>query len=249
MTEPLVSIIMPVYNRSHLVLNAIDSIVAQTYRKWELWILDDGSTDDTVDVIQRHTQDPRIHVIGLPHAGVAMARNAGLDRSTGTYIAFLDSDDTWPAHKLATQVNVMLTTGARVSVGYFIDRTDESDPHPFLRTCPSPLTLHHLLIDNCILFQTLMAHHSLKSTLRFPDCRHEDYAVALRLVRQRLPLVVIEEVLTYRQRHRHSLSANKWRSALWRYRIYRDEAGLSVISSGLYLLAYAWVSITRRPMR
>ncbi len=245
MRNPLVSIVMPVYNRSGLINTALESILNQTYPDWELWIVDDGSTDDTVDAIHRLTSDPRAHVICAPHTGVAGARNTGLAHCTGTYIAFLDSDDAWPVDKLSTQVHVMTTTKALVSVGYFIDRTDEQDPHPQLRTCPQTITLKGLLMDNCILFQTLMAHQSLKEELVFPSVRHEDYAVALNLVMKGIPIQVTPQVLAYRRRHAASLTANKWQSAKWRYRIYRDVVKLSPFKASLYLIAYAWVSLTR----
>ncbi len=245
MTDPLVSIVMPVYNRSNLINASLESILHQTYPQWELWIVDDGSTDDTVDAIHRLTRDPRVHVIGAPHTGVAGARNTGLAHCTGTYIAFLDSDDRWSLDKLNTQVRFMLENHALISVGYFIDQTDNEDPHPQLRTCPKTITLKGLLIDNCILFQTLMAHQSLKQELVFPSLRHEDYAVALNLVMKDIPIHVIPQVLAYRRRHSASLTANKVQSAKWRYWIYRDIVKLPPFKASLYLIAYAWVSLTR----
>lgn len=245
MTNPLVSIVMPVYNRSDLIKASLESILHQTYPHWELWIVDDGSTDDTVEALHRLTRDSRVHVICAPHTGVAGARNTGLAQCTGTYLAFLDSDDLWPVDKLNTQVKFMMEEHALISVGYFIDRSDEHDPHPQLRTCPKTITLSGLLIDNCILFQTLMAHQSLKEELVFPSIRHEDYAVALNLVMKAIPIHVIPQVLAYRKRHAASLTANKWQSATWRYRIYRDIVKLSSVKATLYLFAYAWVSLTR----
>lgn len=245
MREPLVSIVMPVYNRSGLITASLNSILGQTYPQWELWIVDDGSTDDTADVIETTTRDERVHLIRASHGGVSSARNLGLAHCKGTYIAFLDSDDTWPLDKLSTQVEFMVKQNALVSVGYFIDRTDEHDPKPQLRTCPKSITYHGLLIDNCILFQTLMAHRSIKEELIFPTIKHEDYAVALHLVKKGIPIHVIPKVLAYRKRHTGSLTANKWRSARWRYRIYREVAQLSPLKATAYLLAYAWVSLTR----
>jgi glycosyltransferase involved in cell wall biosynthesis len=103
--SPLVSVVLPTYNRRTLLSRAVGSIRAQTYSNWELIVVDDGSTDDS---IERLPQDPRIHVVRLPHTGdLAAVRNAGLDASRGAIIGFVDSDDRWRPDKMARQVDRM----------------------------------------------------------------------------------------------------------------------------------------------
>ena len=94
-----VSIVMPTYNRRDTIKRAIDSVVAQTFQDWELLVVDDGSTDGTRDFISGI--DPRVRVIVQENQGVGGARNTGMAAATGALIAFLDSDDEWPAHHLA----------------------------------------------------------------------------------------------------------------------------------------------------
>lgn len=95
---PLVSIIMPTYNRADTILRAVRSIQEQTFTDWELIVVDDGSTDNTVELIEGC--DPRLKLIRQENQGTAGARNNGLRASTGDYIAFLDSDDAWLPHHL-----------------------------------------------------------------------------------------------------------------------------------------------------
>ena len=99
---PLISIVVPTFNRAELLPETIDSIVAQTYSNWELIIVDDGSTDDTQIRIARHLQtDSRICCVSNSHRrGPSGARNQGLDLVEGEYVAFLDSDDLWKPHHL-----------------------------------------------------------------------------------------------------------------------------------------------------
>jgi glycosyltransferase involved in cell wall biosynthesis len=97
--SPVVSIIMPVFNRRYLIGRAIDSVKHQSYTDWELIIVDDGSTDGTPDAID--TTDSRIRVLRQKNAGANAARNTGIAASRGRYIAFLDSDDEWLPHFLA----------------------------------------------------------------------------------------------------------------------------------------------------
>jgi glycosyltransferase involved in cell wall biosynthesis len=102
-SDPLITVIIPTYNRDRLILDAIGSVVAQTWSRWELIVVDDGSTDRTASVLAR-LDDPRIRVIRSPHSGLAaVARNRGLAQARGTYVAFLDSDDAWLPGKLETQ--------------------------------------------------------------------------------------------------------------------------------------------------
>lgn len=102
----LVSIILPTYNRAHLLSAAIDSVLAQTYQNWELIIWNDGSSDDTENVL-RALSDPRIHYFTEENHGKSYALNRSLEESQGNFIAFLDDDDQWLPKKLEIQVEVM----------------------------------------------------------------------------------------------------------------------------------------------
>src|SRR5262244_3561534 len=95
---PLVSVIMPTFNRADTITRAIRSVQAQTFTDWELIVVDDGSTDNTAERIEGC--DPRMKLIRQENQGTAGARNAGLRASSGSYIAFLDSDDEWLPHHL-----------------------------------------------------------------------------------------------------------------------------------------------------
>jgi glycosyltransferase involved in cell wall biosynthesis len=100
-----VSVIVPTYNRADTIKRAIASVQAQTFQDWELIVVDDGSTDGTASVIAG--LDPRMVVIRQENQGISGARNTGLARSTGRYIAFLDSDDEWLPHHLELCVSFL----------------------------------------------------------------------------------------------------------------------------------------------
>jgi glycosyltransferase involved in cell wall biosynthesis len=102
---PLVSVIMPTFNRADTIRRAIRSVRAQTFTNWELIVVDDGSTDNTAALIEGC--DPRLKLIRQENRGTAGARNAGLSASAGSYIAFLDSDDEWLPHHLELCVSFL----------------------------------------------------------------------------------------------------------------------------------------------
>jgi len=105
MSAALVSVIIPTYNRAHLVGRAIDSALAQTYPNVEIILVDDGSTDGTGDLIERrYAREPRVSYLRQENKGVTGARNAGLRMARGSYIALLDSDDIWKPWKIELQL-------------------------------------------------------------------------------------------------------------------------------------------------
>ncbi|MEJ2610102.1 MAG: glycosyltransferase family 2 protein [Candidatus Thiodiazotropha sp.] len=100
-----VSIIIPTYNYAQFIKESIDSVLLQTYRDFELLIIDDGSTDDTEEIVTE-IRDSRLKYIKIPNGGVSVARNKGLELAQGEYIAFLDADDKWHPEKLELQVRI-----------------------------------------------------------------------------------------------------------------------------------------------
>ncbi len=113
--EPLVSIIMPTYNRAELIQEAMSSVLTQSWRNWELHVCDDGSEDDTESVVTA-VGDSRIKFHKLVHGGAAAARNQGLARASGRFIAYLDTDNIWHPDYLLTMVGQLMARPDRFSV-------------------------------------------------------------------------------------------------------------------------------------
>ncbi len=118
MRKPRVSVIIPTYNRDALLKRAIKSVLNQTYKEFEIIVVDDGSTDKTFDVVKKF-EDKRIKYIRLKERhGASHARNIGIKLARGKYIAFLDSDDEWLPKKLEKQINVLENSPPKVGVVY-----------------------------------------------------------------------------------------------------------------------------------
>ena len=117
-----VSIITPAYNSAKIIIQTIDSVLAQTYTNWEMIIVDDKSTDHTKKIISEYMQkDNRIKYILLEeNSGPAVARNRAIEEAEGRYIAFLDADDLWMPVKLEKQIAFMQRENIALSyTGYY----------------------------------------------------------------------------------------------------------------------------------
>lgn len=111
--ERLVSVIIPVYNRQNTISRAVDSVLAQSYQNLEVIIVDDGSTDSTMMILQGYSES-KIHIFSQKHKGANAARNRGINEARGEYIAFQDSDDEWLPDKLAKQIAYMQLNNYKV---------------------------------------------------------------------------------------------------------------------------------------
>ncbi len=124
---PCVSVVIPAYNGAKTITETIQSILSQTFTDFELIVINDGSTDDTVDVV-RQIDDPRITILSFENGGLPEARNRGIRNSSSEFITFIDADDLWTPDKLEDQVNALRNypdAGVAYSWTAFIDESSQ----------------------------------------------------------------------------------------------------------------------------
>jgi glycosyltransferase involved in cell wall biosynthesis len=114
---PAVSVVVPTYNYGHFLPGALESVLGQTVRNLEVIVVDDGSTDDTSQVIRPYLADPRVRFQTIPHGGVSAAKNAGIRLSRAALVGFLDSDDLWLPPKLERQL-ALFEADSELGVAY-----------------------------------------------------------------------------------------------------------------------------------
>ena len=220
---------MPAYNVEAYLAEAVDSVLAQTYRDFELVIVNDGSTDGTLAIAERYrAEDPaRIRVVSQPNRGLAAARNAGLRAATGAVFALLDSDDGWEPAFLAEQMRVLdddptiaiVTGNARNRGG--IQSGQPVRPVPDDR--PAPDLIEILRDERAIFIMSVFRRAVVDRIGEFDeDFRtNEDYDFWIRAALAGFRFARNPAPLAFYRRHGHSLSASESRMLAGILRVYR----------------------------
>lgn len=212
--KPLVSIVTPVYAAERFIEDTIRSVRAQTYRNWELLLVDDCSIDGSAEIIREHAKkDKRIKLIRMKkNGGAALARNAGTKQAKGRYLAFLDSDDLWVETKLQRQVDFMQEHDHAFTYTSY-EFADDKGVSTGKQVCvPASITYKQALRNHIIWTSTVMIdlQHVKKETCLMPDVRRgQDAATWWQILRAIGVAYGIDQPLSHYRRTSHSLSANK----------------------------------------
>jgi radical SAM protein with 4Fe4S-binding SPASM domain len=200
--EPTFSVVMPVWNRSHRVGKAIESVLAQTFKDLELMIVDDGS-DDGLEEAVRPFLGPKVRCLRIPHGGVSAARNAGIRETTGRFIAYLDSDNTWRPDFLERMKAALDENGGNRLVAYAIAQVHECNGrlHPGgLKTVGEPFSLRTMVNRNQIDQNTVVHSRQCLEIVEGYDeslRRLVDWDFLARLTARYEPIFVPEVLVDY----------------------------------------------------
>lgn len=242
----MVSIITPMYNCEKYISSCLNSVLNQSYKKWELLVVDDCSKDNSVSIVQDYAdKDPRIQLIRHDkNRGPAEARNTGLAEASGTYIAFLDSDDQWLPDKLEKQVFFMESNELLVTYSsYYI--MDEEDQIYKQYIAPAEITYKKLAYSNFIGNLTGIYNCEVLKKRKFKTIGHEDYAMWLGIMKDVGRTRGLTEPLARYRITKTGISSKKHRNVIWQWRIYRTEIGLSCFSALFYLIGYLFYGLTK----
>lgn len=247
MTEPLVSIITPSYNSERFIAETIKSILMQTYKNWELIIVDDCSTDKTVSIIKSF-DDNRIQLHKLEkNSGAAVARNTAMKHATGKYLAYLDSDDLWTEDKLAKQVQFMQNNDYAFSFTSYILMNENGDLSQKSVPVPYVVSYESLLRNTIIGCLTVMLDREKIGEQYMPNIRAgQDTAFWLQLLKQGFTAYGINEPLAHYRMVSQSISSNKFKALKRTWHIYREVEKLPVLSSSWYFAQYTLNAIKKR---
>ena len=237
-----VSVIIPVYNSSKYIKECILSVINQTYKNLEIIVVDDKSTDNSLNIV-KSIKDKRIRLIELKkNMGVAIARNKGIEVSIGDYICFLDSDDYWYHDKIEKQVK-FIRNKAFIYSKYLYLKNDKTH----IANVPKSLTYEQLLKNTAIFTSTVMVNmkYLKKEDIYMPNIDSEDSGTWLNILKIIDKAYGMQEVLSIYRVGNRTLSSNKIKSMKKTWNLYKIEK-LSFFKRLYCFICYGFNAIKRR---
>lgn len=247
MMQPLVSIITPSYNSLRFIEDSVRSVLNQSYTNFELIIVDDCSKDNSWLPIQELAkQDNRIHTYQLQkNSGAAMARNFGIQKANGKYLAFLDSDDLWDENKLEKQVQFMQENNYVFSFTNYRMIDEEGVALNKVVECPKVIDYKQLLKNTTIGCLTVMLDIEKLGKVNMPNLQPEDTALWLKILRNNEKAYCIQETLASYRVVGNSASSNKLKVAKKMWIVYRQSEKIGKLESSWYFINYAWNAVKK----
>lgn len=239
-----VSVIMPVHNAEKYLSESISSVLQQTYPYWELLIVDDCSTDNSLAIINRYAVlDARIRCLktDAPSGSPCLPRNLGIKAAQGRFIAFLDSDDCWLPNKLEQQLCLFGETGTVGLVFSDYEKmSEEGERNNRVIKAPMEVSYKQLLRGNVIGCLTAIYDTSRVGKMFFMQHTHEDYILWLSILKKGVVAVNTGTVEALYRVRRNSVSSNKLKVLSWQWDIYRNIEKTGLLKAMYYFAHYAY---------
>lgn len=244
----LVSIITPSYNSAQFITHTIESVLSQVYTNWEMIIVDDVSSDQSIDIIESYqVKDSRIKLVKLEkNSGPAIARNRAIKEAKGRYIAFLDSDDVWHIDKLFRQLAFMNEKDVALSFTGYYRIEEQSSKITDKQIVPLKVNYKTLLKQNIMGCLTVIYDTEKLGKVYMPNIiRRQDYALWLKILKRIPHAYGLNESLAYYRVRTSSVSSNKIIAAQYHWKVLRDIEKLPLYKAIYYFGWYTYKSILK----
>lgn len=224
-SKPKIDIIIPNYNKGNYIDQAIMSVINQTYKNWQLFVIDDNSDDDSKKILKKYKNNKKIKIIYLKkNKGPGFCRNIGIAKSKSNFVAFLDSDDYWEINKLFFQLKFMIKYKLEFTYTDYISfyQNGKKIKKIGLTRTPKNFTFNSFIKNTSINTSTLILKKNILKKSRFRNLKkHEDYIFKCEIFRKNkdLKAVKFDKTFAYYRVLKESRSQNKLVSIfyLWKY--------------------------------
>lgn len=238
---------MPVYNSLNFLKETIESVKAQTHKNWELIIIDDNSTDGSRNyLIKNYKSEKKIKIfLNKKNYGPGYSRNKAIQKSSGNFLAFLDSDDLWTKTKLLDQLKFLTKNNLNLchtNVLYL--KKKKIYKRKFI--IPEILGYQNLLYNNYITTSSVMIKKNKYSNIKFNSYGYDDYVCWLDLSKKNNKFFLLKKYLTIYRFRNNSVSSNKLRSLKWVFNIYFNINNISLLKSLIYCFTNICINIYKK---
>lgn len=229
---PTIDIIIPNYNKGKYLEECLNSVISQTYKKWKIYLIDDNSTDDSKQIINRYQDHKNINIFLLKNnKGPSFCRNLGIKNANSEYIAFLDSDDFWPENKLEIQIISMIKNSYNFTytdLKYFINNDKNQIGSTNL---PENYDFNKFIFNSTMSTSSIIVKKNYLANITFKDVKHEDYLFKCEILKKGIIAYKINETFVYYRINRNNRSSNKISNLLNLWKINKNYNNLKLFKN------------------
>lgn len=246
----LVSIITPTYNAEKFIKETLQSVQNQTYQNWEMILVDDASTDETIKIISDFAEkDSRIKLFKLEkNSGNGFARNIALEKAVGKYIAYLDADDLWFPNKLEKQIAFLKENNSYFTFSFY-DCIDE-EGNSLKRRVEAPVNLTYDELFFCNYVGNLTAIYDADyfgKILIEATQKRQDWRLWLTILKQIQVTKPVPEPLAFYRIRKDSISSSKFKLIKHNFGVYREFHGFNFVFSILLMMRFLFTQLIIKP--
>jgi glycosyltransferase involved in cell wall biosynthesis len=246
----LVSIITPTFNSEAFILQTIKSVQNQTYKNWEMIIVDDCSTDATGKIVMEKAQeDNRIQFHKLEHnSGAGVARNYAIDKARGRFIAFLDADDLWKVDKLEKQLNFLQSNKLPFTYSFYECISEEGKK--LNKRVEAPLLLRYKQLFFCNYVGNLTGIYDVEYFGKIPITsvrKRQDWIMWLTILKKIKTAKVTPESLAYYRIRGEAISSSKFNLLKYNFNVYRNHHNLNLLMSSICMFGFVFTQLIIKP--
>lgn len=246
----LVSIITPTYNAEKFITETLKSVQNQTYQNWEMILVDDASTDETVKIISDFAKkDSRIKLFKLEkNSGNGFARNIALEKAVGKYVAYLDADDLWFPNKLEKQIEFLKENNLHFTFSFYDCIDEEGNSLNRRVEAPIDLTYNELFFCNYVGNLTAIydADYFGKIVIEATQKR-QDWRLWLTILKQIQVTKPVPEPLAFYRIRKDSISSSKFKLIKHNFGVYREFHGFNFVFSVLLMVRFLFTQLIIKP--
>ncbi|MDQ6469961.1 glycosyltransferase family 2 protein [Flavobacterium sp. LHD-80] len=246
----LVSILIPTYNTEKFIRETLQSVQNQSYSNWEMILVDDASTDQTVAIIEEFAQDDnRIKLFKLEkNSGNGFARNIALEKASGKYIAYLDADDLWFPEKLEKQIQFLKTNNLTFTFSFYDCIDDDGNNLKRRVETPVPLTYNQLFFCNYVGNLTAIYDADFFGKIKLESSqKRQDWRLWLTILKQIKTAEAIPESLAFYRIRKDSISSSKFKLIKHNFGVYREFHGYNLVFSVLLMMRFLFTQLIIKP--
>ena len=230
--QPDIDIIIPNYNKAKYLNQCLDSIISQTYKSWKIYLVDDNSTDNSEEILQKYEKFDNINFFFLKeNKGPAFCRNYGIQKSESDYVAFMDSDDFWPKNKLEKQLNEMLKNDYSFTYTNYYYFYRDNEKNNKLVDLPLFLDFKNFLLQSSMSTSSIIISRKTLGNIRFKDVEQEDYLFKCDLLKNGETAFKVKDTHVFYRINFNNRSSNKLKNILSVWKINKLQNKLSFFAN------------------